>query len=136
MPEHRFEAPPTEPLFPEDDPLTITIPGAPKAEEGTPEAGGTFRCLDRANPPLEDDVDPEKKPVSYLVELLRLQVVEEERDAFEDALVSALQENRILVGQLLDTARWLGEQRTEAEKGTVARVVKRPTRARQRSTRS
>lgn len=135
MPEHRFESPADEPLFPEDDPLTITIPGVRGAEEGSPEAGGTFRCLDRANPPIEDDVDPERKPVGYLVETLRLQVIEEERDAFEAALVDAIRANRILVPQLLETARWIGEQRAEAEKGAVSRTVARPTRARRASTR-
>lgn len=135
MPKHTFEPPSDEPLFPEDDPLTITIPGVRGAEAGTPEAGGTFRCLDRANPPLEDDVDPERKPVGYLIETLRLQVIEDERDEFEAALVLALQENRILVPQLLETARWIGEQRAEAEKGALSRTVERPTKARRGSTR-
>lgn len=128
MPDHRFEAPTDEPLFPADDPLTITVPGA----DGKPQK---YLCLDRANPPLESDVDPERRPISYLVELLRLQVVEEEREAFEEALVLAIQENRIMVGQLIEVARWLGEQRQAAEKGELARVVKRPTKARPRSTR-
>lgn len=135
MPDHRFEAPSDEPLFPDDDPLTISIPGVRGAEPDSPEAGGTFRCLDRANPPLEEDVDPATRPVGYLIELLRLQVVEEERDAFEAALVSAVRDNRVMLSELIGTATWIGEQRAEAEKGTVARVAKRPTKARQRSTR-
>lgn len=135
MPDLKFQTPDDQPLFPEDDPLTITIPGAKGAEEGTPEAGGTFRCLDRANPPLEDDVDPTTKPMSYMVELLRLQVVEEERDAFEEALVDALRANRIAASTLLEVGRWLGEQREAAERGALSRTVDRPTKARGRSTR-
>lgn len=135
MPDLKFQSPSDEPLFPEDDPLTITIPGARGAADGSPEAGGTFRCLDRANPPLEDDVDPTTKPVSYLVETLRLQVVPEERDDFEAALVVALRENRIMASELLEVGRWLGETREAAERGTLSRVVDRPTKARGRSTR-
>lgn len=124
MPDHRFETPDTEPLFPEDDPLTITIPG-----------GGTFRCLDRANPPLEGAVNPETRPVSYTVELLARQIVEDERDAFRSELVAALDENRVMVGTLIDVARWVAEQRADAEKAALARVVDRPTKARRPSTR-
>lgn len=133
MPDHVFEPPPSEPLFPEDDPLTITIPKAKGAEEGTPEFGGTFLCLDRANPPLEDDVNPNDTPVAYVIELMALQIVEEQRAEFEAALVSAVRDVRITIPALFETARWIGEQRAEAEKKTTARVVDRPTGARRRS---
>lgn len=128
MPDHRLEAPPDEPLFPEDDPLTISVPGVDGKVR-------KFVCLDRANPPLESDVDPSSQPVSYMVELLARQVIEDDRDEFEELLVEALRANRILYSELLATARWLGEQRRDAEAGALSRSVKRPTKARPRSTR-
>jgi hypothetical protein len=135
MPDRKLEAPSDVPLFPEDDPLTITVPGARGADDDTPEAGGTFRCLDRANPPLEDVVNPETRPVSYLVALLTTQVVPDERDAFEAALIAAVEDNRVTIASLLETAQWLGEVRGEAERATIGKVTDRPTKARPRSTR-
>lgn len=134
MPDMTFEPPSEEPLFSVDDPLTITVPGDPAAEPGTPEAGGTFLCLDRANPPVEDDVDPTSKPVSYLVETFRLQVIPDQREDFELALLAAFRANRILAPQLLEVGRKIADARTAAEKRATSRAVDRPTRGPQGST--
>jgi len=112
MPDQSFEVPPTEALFPPDDPLTISVPVI--GDDGKVKMR-KFLCLDRANPPLEgQDLSP---------------------STFEATLVAALESNRIEARQMMKIAEGVGEARIAAEKGTLARVVKRPTRARPRSTR-
>lgn len=111
-----------EKLF--DKPLTLGIPGV-----------GSFELKDRANPPREDEVNPETKPVSYMVEYLARQVVDDQREAFVSELTAALDEDRIMVGVLPKAARWITEQRQTAEKRVVAKKAKRPTTGRARSSR-
>jgi len=120
--EFELELAPTDKLFP--TPLTLKIPGV-----------GSFELKDRANPPREDEVNPETKPVSYMVEYLGRQVVDDEREAFELALTEALDEDRILVTILPTAARWITEQRQAAEKRLIAKKAKRPTSGRARSSR-
>lgn len=125
MPDFKFEPVPTERLFPEDDPLTLTLPGV-----------GTFELLDRANPPVEDHINPTERPVAYVLEVLAVQVVEHERDDFKREMVAAVKQNRVMVATLLDVARWITDQRQEAETAATARSVKRPTKGARRSTSS
>lgn len=148
MPSQDFEVASDEPLFPEDDPLTISLPGVAKAEEGTPAAGGTWWALHRYNFPLEDGY--ENAQISYLVEALRLQVCcdniecasgkntecehEKPRAEFEAAAVWAYQRHRITIQSIGDLMRGLNDLREEAEKGVISRKVKRPTGGRRRST--
>lgn len=148
MPSQDFAVAPDEPLFTDEDPLTITIPGVKGAEAGTPDAGGKWRALDRANFPLEDGW--ENRQISYLVEAMRLQVCcdnvecasgqntdcehDEARATFEAALVRAYELSRIGITAIGDIMRWLQDEREKAEKGAVSRKVKRPTGGRRRST--
>lgn len=148
MPSQDFEVAPEEPLFTDEDPLTISLPGVKGAEAGSPEAGGKWRALDRANFPLEDGW--ENRQISYLVEAMRLQVCcdniecasgqntdcehDEARATFEASLVRNYELSRISITNIGDMMRWLQEEREKAEKGAVSRKVKRPTGGRRRST--
>lgn len=118
--EFELETAPDTVLFP--DGLFLRVPDV-----------GRFRLLDRANPPREDEVNPETKPVSYIVEYLSRQVVEEERDEFRDGILAALDDNRIMVGTLPRAARWIVEARAEAERTAVSAEAGRPTTGRSRS---
>lgn len=148
MPSQDFAVAPDEPLFTDEDPLTITLPGVKGAPADSPDAGGTWRALDRANFPLEDGW--ENRQISYLVESMRLQVCcntlecasgqnpecehEEARATFEAALVRAYELSRISITNIGDVMRGLQDEREKAEKGAVSRKVKRPTGGRRRST--
>jgi len=123
MPDFKFDVPDDEPLF--DEPFTLTFPGGV----------GTFTLLDRGNPPDEDDVNPETKPLSYFRELLVEQVVPDEREAFKEALTDALNAEppRLAIGDLAAAFGWITTTRAEAEKERVKKVAKRPTGGRSRS---
>lgn len=120
--EFTLDLAPTEKLFPV--PLTLKVPGV-----------GSFELKDRANPPREDEVNPETKPVSYMVEYLARQVVDDERESFIAALTEALDEDRIMVTVLPLAARWISGEREKAEKRLIAKKAKRPTTGRARSSR-
>lgn len=120
--EFTLDLTPTDKLFPK--PLTLKVPGV-----------GSFELKDRANPPREDEVNPETKPVSYMVEYLSRQVVEAEREDFVVAITEALDEDRIMLAALPLAARWISDERQKAEKRLIARKAKRPTTGRVRSSR-
>lgn len=120
--EFTLDLTPNDKLF--DKPLTLKVPGV-----------GSFELKDRANPPREDDVNPETKPVSYMVEYLSRQVVEEQREDFVEAITSALDEDRIMLAALPLAARWISAEREKAEKRLIAKKAKRPTSGRARSSR-
>lgn len=134
MPEMEFAPTPDVQLFPDDDPLRIVVKGKPKAKAGTPAAGGKFLCKDRWNPTIEDDQhDLRSRPISTLFEIITSQVVPDQADACEAALVLAWETQRIDIDSVLGMIKWLAEQRSEAEKRAVEGETDRPTRARARS---
>lgn len=122
MPDFKFELPDDTPLF--DEPFTLTLPGV-----------GTFNLVHRGNPPDEEDVNPETKPLSYFRALLVEQVVEEEREAFAEALTAALNAEppQLDIAALATAYGWISEQRQKAEREKVKETTKRPTGARSRS---
>lgn len=139
MPEFKPDEDSNEPLFAE--PFTITIPDLDDKPR-------RFNVRDFGNAPVEDDVDPEARPVSYILETLRMQIAgvpdaedpkeseREEGELFVELAGAAISENRYKLERLYEMLRWIGETREEAKQGTLSRQVKRPTKAPRRSTRS
>lgn len=125
MPDFKFDLPDDTPLF--DEPFTITLPGV-----------GSFNLAHRGNPPDEEEVNPETKPLSYFRDLVLEQVVEEERDAARTAITEALNAEppRLGIKELAAAYQWISEERRKAEEKVVAAVVKRPTGGRSRSQQS
>lgn len=113
-------------LFFDDDPLEVDIPGF-----------GLVRLADfQINPPVEDEVSPETKPVAYLVEFIvgavHADVPEAEVRKVRSALLDGISDNSL-------TVTWLGELISEitdtysrAYEAAIAKESGRPTRRRGR----
>ena len=121
-----------EPLFSDDDPLVIVIPGV-----------GEFRLSDyEVNPPNEDEVNPERRPVTYLVEYLAGMAWESaddvergltpKADELAQKLTDALAEDRITLRELGDLLGDVAEAQDKAARALASRSSGRPTRRRPR----
>ena len=129
MPEFKFDLPSDEPLFTE--PFTLSIP---KPGGGVVKVG----LQDRGNPPDEEDVNPETKPLSYFRDLIVEQVIPDDREAARAAITEALTAEPPLLdmAKMAEAFGWIQEQRAEAEKNLTKKVTGRPTGGRSRSPRS
>jgi hypothetical protein len=121
MPERRLELAPDVELFPEDDKLTLTIPGPDRKLH-------TFTCKDRAG---LKQLDPGEAQVSWFVKQLIHQIVDEEAIEFGKMLTEGVESGLIPETQpdgtntLAEMLKWVRDTRDAAEQGTLARSVGR-----------
>jgi hypothetical protein len=111
-----------EPLFPPEDPLTITITDV----EGERHV---FTCKDRPNLPDDSSYGLDNRPRSYLLDSIMEQVVPEQQKRCREVFDQLMKEGVIGENHILDTIKWLGEQRDAARKQRAKRRLKRPTTA-------
>lgn len=118
----------SEPLFGDDDPLEVEIPGV-----------GVVRLSDHeVNPPYEDDVSPERTPLVYLVEYFASLAWESPEsaesgdtpngDRLRKQLAEALRSDELTVGVLGDLLGDVSEAYGDAARKRASKASGRPTR--------
>ena len=117
----------SDPLFPPEDPLTITITDVEGQQH-------VFNCKDRPNLPDDSSYGLDSRPRSYLLDSIAEQVVDDQRKACREVFDDLMKEGVIGERHILDTMKWLGEQRDAARKAKAKRRLKRPTTAQSAST--
>ncbi len=121
-----------EPLFSDEDPLEITIPEV-----------GTWRLSDYdVNPPDDGDLNPETRPVTYLVTMLAMMAHESEEDLdkgltpnaddMAEKITDALADRKLTLGDLGDLLTQISDAQRKAAKARTAKASGRPTRRRGR----
>jgi hypothetical protein len=121
MPERTFDLAPDTPLF--EEPFVLKIPGEDRKIH-------VFNLKHRAG---LKQIDPSDKQVTWFVEELTHNVVDEEQRSFRETIVGALESGALPEEQddgsntLAEMLKWVRDTRQAAEEGTLARSVGRPS---------
>ena len=121
-----------DPLFTDEDPLEITIPDV-----------GTWRLSDYdVNPPDDAEINPEHRPVTYIVTMLAMMAWETPDDTeagrtpnaddMADKLADALAGNVITLGDLGTLLGDITDAQRKAAKARASKASRRPTRGQRR----
>lgn len=113
-------------LFTDEDPLELELPNF-----------GKVRLADfYVNPPVEDDVSPETKPLTYLVDYImgaiHPDVTDEDVKKVRESLVDALESNQITVTWLGELLGDITQAYSKAFEAAVSKASGRPTKRRGR----
>lgn len=121
-----------EPLFNDDDPLVLVIPGV-----------GEWRLSDyEVNPPNDDELNPETRPLTYIVEMVSRMAWETPEDLeagrtpkaddLAEKLADALEDGTLTLTNLSGLLNAIGKETRKAVKTRTAKASGRPTRGRRR----
>lgn len=119
-----------EPLFTDDDPFILEVPKV-----------GEWRLSNyEVNPPDDSEVNPETRPITYIVTMMASMAYETEEDLergltpnaddMAEKLTEALKDGRLTVSELGTTMNDVGTIVRKAVKARTARASGRPTKGR------
>lgn len=129
MPAFEFpeDEPDADPLFPPEDPLTLTVSDI----EGVRHV---FNCTDKPRLPDDSSYGLDNRPRSYLLDSVAEQVVESQRRVAREVFDDLMKEGIVDETGVMEMLKWLGDQRNEARKARTKKKLRRPTTAQSAST--